>query len=110
MISLSTCSGSPVVWIATLLPVNVAIDSNDLTVCCSRCADGIDQRRRMNPSRSFNRVRCRIAMRSARGSGGSRHSVASTTLNIVVVAAMPSASVAMAARARPRERPSDRSA
>lgn len=71
---------------------------------------GRDQRSRTRPSRGVVRVTYSITSRSGFAKGTGRSSAAYTTLNIVVVAAMPSASVRMATMAMPRIRTSVRAA
>src|SRR6185295_20307170 len=76
----------------------------------STAITGRDQRRRTRPSRGVVRVTYSITRRSGSANGGGRSSAAYTTLNIVVVAPIPSASVRIATTATPRMRASVRTA
>ena len=84
------------IWIVMLVSVTDAIDSNDVVAASSSAIPGRDQRRRWRPSRAV------VFVTETTGESiGTleRHrppEVASTTLNIVVVAPMPSASATMA--------------
>ena len=109
-VSLSTCAGSPRPLMVSNGPENDPIESNDVAVCSSAVMLDNDQRRRCRPSRALVRVLNRMTSRSGSAKGGGRSSIACTTLNIVVVAPMPSASVAIARAATARMRASVRTA
>ena len=92
-VSPSTCAGSPRPLMVSSGPENDPIESNDVAACSSPVMLDNDQRRRCWPSRALMRVLNRTTSRSGSSKGGGRSSIAWTTLNIVVVAPMPSASV-----------------
>ena len=87
-------------------PVNDPTLSNDVAIRSSSVMFGIDHRSRCSPSRGVTLVLNRMTSRSGSANGGGRSSSAETTLNIVVVAPMPSASVRIATTATPRIRSS----
>ena len=99
------CSGSAISdrepAIERLTGVNEASAENDVVAFSSKAIMGRDHRRRNTPSRAVALVTDTTVRRSAASSGSGRHSVASTTLNIVVIAAMPSESVPIAVAVRP---------
>ena len=100
------CSGSPRPLSVNSGAVNDPRLSNDVAIRSSSAMFGIDHRSRCRPSRGVTLVLNRTTRRSGSANGGGRSSSAETTLNIVVVAPMPSASVRMATTATPRIRSS----